>query len=125
VITIARGDTGPAAQIHYITLGDGVECGATECTAVAPDDFHSVKGFFLNAKHFDWTSAEIRYGEKISPMTGGKHFVINTSTNDGGPLRPPDIVHEGNEVMCNPPGRGLGPRPTGDTGFSNVDMLRG
>ena len=37
-----------------------------------------IQGFFLNSTHFDWTSNEIRYGEQISRMTGGKHFVVNT-----------------------------------------------
>ena len=60
---------------------------------------------------FDWTSNEIRYGEQISRLTGGKHFVVNTGENGQGPLRPRDIVHQGNEVLCNPPGRGLGPLP--------------
>jgi endoglucanase len=48
---------------------------------------------------------------------------VNTGTNGRGPLRPPDRVHQGNEVLCNPPGRGLGPQPTADTGFTNVDMF--
>ena len=82
-----------------------------------------IQGFFLNATHFDWTSHEIRYGEQISRLTGGKHFVVNTGDNGRGPLRPPDRVHSGNEVLCNPAGRGLGPRPTADTGFPNVDMF--
>jgi endoglucanase len=82
-----------------------------------------IQGFFLNATHFDWTSHEIRYGERISRMTGGKHFVVNTGENGQGPLRPHDIVHQGLEVLCNPPGRGLGPLPTADTGYRNVDMF--
>ena len=82
-----------------------------------------IQGFFLNATHFDWTSNEIRYGEQISRLTGGKHFVVNTGDNGRGPLRPPDRVHSGNEILCNPAGRGLGPRPTADTGFPNVDMF--
>jgi endoglucanase len=82
-----------------------------------------IQGFFLNSTHFDWTSNEIRYGNKISALTGGKHFVINTGENGQGPLRPHDIVHAGNEVLCNPPGRGLGPLPTASTGFPNVDMF--
>jgi endoglucanase len=82
-----------------------------------------IQGFFLNATHFDWTSNEIRYGEKISRLTGGKHFVINTGENGQGPLRPHDIVHQGLEVLCNPPGRGLGPLPTAETGYRNVDMF--
>jgi endoglucanase len=44
VITIERSDTGEDAQIRYITLGDGVQCGASACTAVDPYDFSSVKG---------------------------------------------------------------------------------
>jgi endoglucanase len=83
----------------------------------------NTEGFFLNSTHHDWTSNEIRYGQKLSRMTGGKHFVINTGTNGRGPLRPKDIVHQGNEVLCNPPGRGLGPLPTADTGYRNVDMF--
>ena len=82
-----------------------------------------IQGFFLNATHFDWTSHEIRYGEQISRLTGGKHFVINTGENGRGPLRPRDIVHQGLEVLCNPSGRGLGPLPTANTGYRNVDMF--
>jgi endoglucanase len=83
----------------------------------------TIQGFFLNSTHFDWTSREIQYGEQISRMTGGKHFVINTGDNGRGPLRPGDVVHQGNEVLCNPPGRGLGPLPTANTGYRNVDMF--
>ncbi len=82
-----------------------------------------IQGFFLNATHFDWTSNEIRYGEQISRLTGGKHFVVNTGDNGRGPLRPADRVHSGNEILCNPPGRGLGPLPSSDTGLPNVDMF--
>ncbi|MDQ6816395.1 MAG: glycoside hydrolase family 6 protein, partial [Actinomycetota bacterium] len=82
-----------------------------------------IQGFFLNATHFDWTAREIRYGQAISRMTGGTHFVVNTGENGRGPLRPPDPVHQGNEVLCNPPGRGLGPLPTTATGIANVDAF--
>jgi|GEM_PF-1981605 len=82
-----------------------------------------IQGFFLNSTHFDWTSREIRYGELISRLTAGKHFVVNTGVNGRGPLRPHNIVREGNEVLCNPIGRGLGPKPTTDTGYPNVDAF--
>lgn len=82
-----------------------------------------IQGFFVNSTHFDWTAREVRYGEEISRLTGGKHFVINTGENGQGPLTPPDPVHQGNEVLCNPPGRGLGPRPTTETGIPNVDAF--
>jgi endoglucanase len=44
VITISRSDTSVDAQIRYITLGDGVQCGSAACTAVDPYDFSSAKG---------------------------------------------------------------------------------
>jgi endoglucanase len=67
------------------------------------------QGFFLNSTHFDWTSTEIHYGQEISRRLGGAHFVVNTGENGRGPLRPANRVQNGNEVLCNPPGRGLGP----------------
>jgi endoglucanase len=82
-----------------------------------------IQGFFVNSTHFDWTSHEIRYGEEISHLTGGKHFVVNTAENGRGPLVPKNRVKEGNEILCNPPGRGLGPLPTFDTGYPNVDAF--
>jgi endoglucanase len=82
-----------------------------------------IQGFFLNSTHYDWTLKEIRYGEQISRMTGGKHFVVNTGDAGQGPLRPHNIVRQGLEVLCNPVGRGLGPKPTTNTGYPNVDMF--
>jgi endoglucanase len=82
-----------------------------------------IEGFFLNSTHFDWTSREMKYGDEISRLTGGKHFVINTAENGRGPLVPKDRVTQGNEILCNPPGRGLGPKPTFHTGYPLVDAF--
>ncbi len=78
------------------------------------------QGFFLNATHFDWTTSELAYGQKIAKALGGVHFVINTGENGRGPLRPPNIEQDGMEVLCNPPGRGLGPWTT-TTGYKWAD----
>ena len=32
------------------------------------------QGFFLNSTHFDWTTSEVRYGQRISQLLGGAHF---------------------------------------------------
>jgi endoglucanase len=82
-----------------------------------------IEGFFINSTHFDWTSKEIRFGEQVSRMTGGKYFVVNTGENGRGPLVPADRVRHGNEVLCNPSGRGLGPLPTTSTGYPNVNAF--
>ncbi len=84
------------------------------------------QGFFLNSTHFDWTATELSYGEQISKLLGGAHFIINTGENGRGPLAPANRVKNGNEVLCNPPGRGLGPLTVNQgvaqqTGYANVD----
>lgn len=99
-------------QAHYL-LGAGVRQAA---------------GFFLNSTHFDWTSTELHYGQRISRLTGGSHFIVNTGENGRGPLVPANRVEHGNEVLCNPPGRGLGPLSIGDdvaqqTDYADADGL--
>lgn len=70
-------------------------------------------GFSLNVSNFFSTSQNIAYGEKISRLTGGKHFVIDTSRNGLGPAPDSD--------WCNPEGRALGRQPTANTGEPLVD----
>jgi endoglucanase len=86
-------------------------------------DIRRIRGFFTNDTHNAWTIDEIKWGEKISAMTHGAHFIVNTSSNGQGPLRNRHRALNGNENLCNPPGRGLGPRPTTSTGFPNVDAF--
>lgn len=73
-----------------------------------------IEGIFTNGTHQDWTSNEIRYGEKLADRVPGLRYIVNTATNGRGPLRPRDRVAHGNTIHCNPPGRGLGPKPTTD-----------
>jgi len=82
-----------------------------------------IQGFFTDSTHYDWPLKEVRYGEEISRLTGGKHFVVSTGDSGRGPLIPHDRARNGNEVLCNPPGRGLGPRLTTSTGYPNVDAF--
>ena len=63
----------------------------------------------------------VRHPTKISQLVGGKHFVVSTAATGKGPLVPHSRVHDGNEVLCNPPGRGLGARPTTSTSSPLAD----
>ncbi len=83
----------------------------------------TIRGFWTNDTHLNWTISEIKWGDKVSRLTHNAHFVINTAQNGNGPKKNPHPVTQGNEDLCNPPGRGLGPRPTTDTGFSHVDAF--
>jgi endoglucanase len=80
------------------------------------------RGFFLNSTHFDWTTKEVAFGQKVARALGGVHFVVNTAENGQGPLVPKVRFRHGNEELCNPAGRGLGPLST-ETGYTYVDAF--
>jgi endoglucanase len=69
------------------------------------------QGFALNVSNFVGTAENLAYGQKLSALVGGKHFVIDTGRNGMG----------GNGEWCNPAGRALGARPTTDTGQPLAD----
>lgn len=112
---------------HLLVYLDAGAADAAHASRVAAllrrADVAQARGFFLNSTHFDWTLKEIRYGQAISRLLGGKHFIVNTAENGQGPLVPKDRAKDGNEVLCDPPGRGLGPLPTADTGYRDVDAF--
>jgi endoglucanase len=78
-----------------------------------------IRGFFVNDTHFNWTINEIKYGEEVSKLTGGTHFIVGTQTNGRGPLLNPHPVTQGIEDLCNPAGRGLGPELATNTGHAS------
>jgi endoglucanase len=82
-----------------------------------------IQGFFANDGHNDWTITEIRWATQVSRLTHGAHFIINTSTNGRGPKLNPHPVSQGIEDLCNPPGRGIGPAETTNTGFPLADAF--
>ncbi len=73
------------------------------------------RGFSLNTANFFTTEDEIGYGEAISGLTNGSHYVIDTSRNGAGPA--PDSKLN----WCNPSGRALGTPPTAATGGAHAD----
>jgi endoglucanase len=61
-------------------------------------------------------------GHVTTPTRDLTHFVIDTSRNGQGPWTPPAGTYSDPQDWCNPPGRGLGARPTTrDTGSPLVD----
>lgn len=73
------------------------------------------RGFALNVSNFVPSKETIIYGRMVSQSLGGKPFVVDTSRSGQG-------VDPGGEII-NPPGRGLGERPTGSTGDGLVDAF--
>ncbi len=72
VITISRSNTSVDAQIRYITLGQGVQCGSSQCNAVDPYDFSSVKGmldFPVGVASETFTMPVVDHGTASVPKT--------------------------------------------------------
>jgi len=79
-------------------------------------DAGKIRGFFLDDTHFNWAYKEIRFGNRVAKLTGGLHFVVDTRADGQGPILNPHPVTQGIEELCNPPHRGLGPRPGASNG---------
>ena len=69
-------------------------------------------GFSLNVSNYKATDEVMAYGKKLSPLVGGKHFVIDTSRNGNGA---PKADNDSEASWCNPDGRALGNAPTSET----------
>ncbi|WP_433828446.1 glycoside hydrolase family 6 protein [Actinoplanes sp. CA-015351] len=74
-------------------------------------------GLALNVANFQTTTDNLGYGNELSRLLGGRHFVVDTSRNGAGPLRRGSAERR----WCNPPGRRLGAAPTMSTGHPLVD----
>jgi endoglucanase len=110
--------------VVYVDAGAGDALSyKTAARLLTREGIHQAQGFFLNSTHFDWTTSEIAYGQKLARVLHGAHFVVSTSDNGQGPLRPRDRVHHGNEILCAPHDRGLGPKPTSQTGYAFADAF--
>ncbi|UBU18831.1 glycoside hydrolase family 6 protein [Nonomuraea gerenzanensis] len=97
-------------------------------------------GFFINTAAYQHTTKSVEYGKSLSACiavrlkTGGTtcpkdttvdpatmpHFVVDTSRNGQGSWSP-QKHYEDPQTWCNPPGRGVGDRPTTETGEELVD----
>ena len=110
--------------VVYVEGGysDGAPAGYT-ARVLRAVDVARIRGFYTNDTHINWTIKEIRWGEAVSRMTHGSHFIVNTSDSGRGPLLNAHPATQGVEQLCNPPGRGAGPPPTTTTGFPHVDAF--
>lgn len=72
-------------------------------------------GFALNVSNFYTTKRSRKYGEELSAVLQGVHFIIDTSRNGRGATDDAE--------WCNPPGRGLGRTPTTDLAHPLLDAL--
>ncbi|MCH9721430.1 MAG: glycoside hydrolase family 6 protein [Actinomycetia bacterium] len=108
--------TAAPAAVVYVDGGHSrwvsAEVMAERLNAVGVDQ---ARGFSLNITNYYTTEEQIGFGETISALTNGSHYVIDTSRNGVGPV--PDAPLS----WCNPRGRALGVPPTTATAGAHAD----
>jgi endoglucanase len=96
----------------YLDAGNSTWVGApTMAERLRAAGATAADGFALNVSNFEATASNVAYGQQVSSLLGGAHFVVDTSRNGNGP----------GSDWCNPPGRAVGERPTAQTGQARVD----
>jgi endoglucanase len=70
-----------------------------------------------------WVYTDQWYDQNVGAVQPTAHFVIDTSRNGRGPWTPPAGTYSDPQDWCNPPGRGLGVRPTTNTASPLGDAL--
>ncbi|MEV7614885.1 glycoside hydrolase family 6 protein [Streptomyces sp. NPDC089799] len=102
----------------YLDAGDPARPPAAEAVAglLRKAGLEHADGFALNTGGFASDATALAYGARLSGLTDGRHFVVDTGRNGEGPLPgDPDAS------SCNPPGRALGTPPTDRTGDPLAD----
>jgi endoglucanase len=108
VAQISQGVTAFASTIATVYLdaghSDWVDA-ATMADLLNQAGVQQVRGFATNVSNYNASADEQRFGEAVSALTNGAHFVIDTSRNGKG----------SNGDWCNPTGRAIGTTPAGST----------
>jgi endoglucanase len=108
-----------AKCVYYGTAGPDYARGHFEWCAsqyypADPNDFST------------WTKSDAWYNTNVGAVSPDKlpHFVVDTSRNGQGPwAAPAGVTWPDPQVWCNPPNRGLGTRPTTNTGDPLADAF--
>jgi endoglucanase len=104
------------AQRAYVYIDAGHarwQSPETMATRLREAGIASADGFSLNVSNYIANAANIAYGERLSRLVGGKHFLIDTSRNGIG----------AESDWCNPRGQALGVVPTTNTNHPLVDAF--
>ncbi|MDQ2836503.1 MAG: glycoside hydrolase family 6 protein [Actinomycetota bacterium] len=117
VTTLARQ---PKARV-YLDAGNAgwVANQASLLAHLRASGLNSAAGFALNVSNFRTLGDSLGYGNRLSALAGGAHYLVDTSRNGAGPL-PAGSGYRG-PSWCNPPGRALGRAPSTRTGQPLVD----
>jgi endoglucanase len=103
-----------AGAAVYVDAGNGNWRSAEDMARMLRNvGIERAQGFALNVSNFHGLQPNLSYGERLSRLVGGKHFVIDTSRNGRGAA----VERE----WCNARGQALGRAPTTSTGHALAD----
>jgi len=112
-----------ATQGPSWALGHADWCASQYYSSAAPNDGlpgDSVSSTDPSTWH--WTDAWFDQNVGTPPAAQLTHFTVDTSRNGLGAWTPPaGTSYPDSQTWCNPPGRGMGPRPTANTGVPLAD----
>jgi endoglucanase len=109
---VQRIDTDANANVYVDAGHTGWQSPSTEAAELQTAIGSARAGFAVNVSNFKSPAADITYGDAISQLTGGRHYVIDTSRAGGN-------VAAGQ--WCNPAGAKIGTYPTAYTGHAGLD----
>ena len=104
VAQIQQGVTSFASTVATVYLdaghSDWIDA-ATMADLLNQAGVQQVRGFATNVSNYNTSAAEQKFGEAVSALTNGAHFIVDTSRNGKGT----------NGEWCNPTGRAIGTTP--------------
>ncbi len=109
---IAAATAGPAWVLDPTTGGPHFDW--------CPSQYNSAAGYALDYSEAYRATVTAGLQGMLGDAVASTHFVVDTGRNGQGPWTP-TATYSDPEVWCNPPGRGVGFRPTRSTGVALAD----
>ncbi len=110
---VATLSTLPATSVYLDAGGATWQPAAVMAPRLLAAGVGSARGFSLDVSGFVANEVELPYGDTLSALVGGKHFLVDSSRNGLGQ----------GDTWCNPAGRALGARMTTATGDPLADAF--
>ena len=101
----------PGTSVYLDAGGANWQPASVMAARLNQSNIAHARGFSLDVSNFNTNALSTGYGDSLSPLVGGKPFLVDTSRNGLG----------AGDTWCNPAGRALGLKMTAATGDPLAD----